>query len=144
LKFNVATSGTTATNLTNVFLTDDASGNNLLDNNTTSASTTGTTIIVDLAQNNTQATYAQVAAGATKTYDLYGTVSGFTTGSTITISLASDGSATTTAKAAQQTGANVNTVWSDRSAASHSLTTADWTNGYLLKNFTSNATTYSK
>ena len=31
--------------------------------------------------------YQQVAAGATKTYDLYGTVSGYTTGSTITISL---------------------------------------------------------
>ncbi|MFZ2167623.1 MAG: peptidoglycan-binding domain-containing protein [Minisyncoccia bacterium] len=140
LVFNIATSGTTATNVTNVYLSDDASGNNLLDNTTSSASTTATTITVDLTQNSTAATYAQVAAGATKTYNLYGTVAGFTTGSTITISLASD-AATVANGAASASG---NTSWSDRSAASHTISTTDWTNGYLLKNFTSNATTYSK
>jgi len=36
------------------------------------------------------------------------------------------------------------TIWSDRSSTSHSVTSTDWTNGYLLKNFTSNAISYSK
>ncbi|MHB1163314.1 MAG: peptidoglycan-binding protein [Minisyncoccota bacterium] len=138
LVFNIATTSAT---VTNVYLTDDASGTNLLDNNTTSASTTATTITVDLTKNATQAQYAQVAAGATKTYDLYGTVAGFTTGSTVTISLASDAATTANAAAASVSG---NTVWSDRSATSHTISTTDWTNGYLLKNFTSNAVSYSK
>jgi len=137
LVFNIATSSAT---VTNVYLTDDASGTNLLDNTTTSASTTATTITVDLTQNATASTYAQVAAGATKTYNLYGTVAGFTTGSTVTLSLASD-AATVANGAASASG---NTSWSDRSATSHTTSTSDWTNGYLLKNFTSNATTYSK
>ena len=140
LVFNIATSSTAASSVTNLYLTDDASGVNLLDSNTTSASTTATTITVDLTKNSTQAKYAQVAAGATKTYDLYGTVAGFTTGSTITISLASDGS--TVANGIASASGNVS--WSDRSATSHTITTTDWTNGYLLKNFTSNATSYSK
>jgi hypothetical protein len=131
--------------ITNTYLTDEASGVNLLDNNTTSASTTGTTITVDLMQNATKSTYAQVAAGATKIYDLYGTINNYTTGTSISISLASDGSATSTASALAQSGvAAAKTVWSDRSAGSHTTSTADWTNGYLLKNFTTNATSYSK
>jgi len=138
LTFNIATTSAT---VTNVYLTDDSSGTNLLDNNSTSASTTATTITVDLTKNATAAKYAQVAMGATKTYDLYGTVAGFTTGSTVTISLASDGSPIANEAATTGTG---NTVWSDRSANSHTISTTDWTNGYLLKNFTSNATSYSK
>lgn len=143
LKFNIATSSTAATTmLTNVYLVDEAApAVNLLDNTTTSASTTATAVTMDLRLNSTQPTFQQVAAGATKTYALYGTVAGFTTGGTMTISLASDGSAIT--PAANST-VSANTVWSDRSSTSHSLTTADWTGGYLLKNFTSNATSYSK
>ena len=137
LVFNIATTSAT---VTNVYLTDDASGTSLLDNTTTSASTTQTTVTVDLTKNATAASYQQIAAGATKTYNLYGTVASFTTGSTVTISLAAD-SATVANGAASASG---NTSWSDRSASSHTTSTADWTNGYLLKNFTSNATTYSK
>ena len=139
----VFTVATTAATLTNAYLTDDSSGTNLLDNTTSSASTTATAITVDLTKNSTQPTYAQIGAGLTKTYDLYGTVAGFTTGSTITISLASDGSHVANAAAASVSG-TPNVVWSDRSANSHTTSTSDWTNGYLLKNFTSNATTYSK
>jgi hypothetical protein len=142
LLFNVSTSTSPAVTLTNVYLVDDASGNNLLDNNTTSASTTGTTVTIDLSKNATQAQYQQVAAGATKTYDLYGTVGGFgSAGSTLTISLAGDGSPVANGTATTTSG---NVIWSDRSATSHTIATSDWTNGYLLKNFTSNATTYSK
>jgi len=138
LKFSVATS--TAT-LTGVYLTDEASGTNLLDNSATSASTTATDITVDLTKNATQPKYQQIAAGATKTYDLFGTVAGFTTGSTLTISLASDSGPTTNAAAASVSGS---VVWSDRAATSHTIDTTDWTNGYLLKNFTTNSVTYSK
>ncbi len=141
LIFNISTTSAT---VSNVYLTDDSSGTNLLDSNTTSASTTASTITVDLTKNSTQPTYQQVAAGATKTYDLYGTVTGFTTGSTITLSLASDGGTTANASAATVSGTGANVVWSDRSATSHTTSTSDWTNGYLLKNFTSNAISYSK
>ena len=141
LVFNVATSG--GAKVTNVYLTDDASGTNLLDNTTASASTTATAITLDLTKNATQSKYAQVGAGATKTYDLYGTVAGYTTGSTVTLSLKADTATTANAAAASVSGS---TVWSDRSVttAAHAITTSDWTNGFLLKNFTSNATSYSK
>jgi hypothetical protein len=148
LVFNVATSSTVASNmLTGVYLIDEAApAVNLLDNastnvNLNSASTTSTTITVNLLQNTVQPTYQQIAAGATKTYALYGTVAGFTTGSTLTISLASDSGFTAPVAAAS---VGKNTIWSDRAATSHSTTSADWIGGYLLKNFTSNATSYSK
>lgn len=140
LTFNIATSGT-GTNITGLYLTDDASGVKLDDQNATT--TTGTTATFDLGGNTVSAKYAQVAAGATKTYNLYGTVSGFTTGSTITISLASD-IAPLANQAAAPYSNTPNTVWSDRSATGHTTGSADWTNGYLLKNFTSNAVSYSK
>jgi hypothetical protein len=141
LTFNIATSGT-GTDLTQLYLTDDSSGDSLTDANVYATTTAGKATF-DLGGNTTKAKYQQVAAGATKTYNLYGTVTGFTTGSTITISLASDGSPLS----ANQTAApyvSGNVVWSDRSANSHTTSTSDWTNGYLLKNFTSNAISYSK
>jgi hypothetical protein len=143
LKFTVATTSAT---ITNVYLVDESTGLNLLDNNTTSASTTGTAITVDLTKNATQAQYAQVAAGTTKTYDLDGTVGSFTTGSTITINLAQDTSTTAKSDAATVAAIPSSVVWSDRSAttSAHSISTTDWTNGYLLQNFTTNFTTYSK
>lgn len=150
LTFNIATN-TATVGATSLYLTDDASGNNLLDNNTTSASSTGTVITVDLTKNATQAKYQQVAAGQTKTYDLYGSVSGYgAAGSTVTISLAADGTvadangSADASSAVASTGGTVYTIWSDRSANSHTVSTPDWTNGYLLKNFTSNAISYSK
>ncbi len=147
LKFNIATSSTAASSITNVYLTDDASGASLLDTGTY-ASTTATTITVDLPlNNNTLAKYQQVAAGSSKTYNLYGTVAGFTTGSTVTISLASDTGAPATngyASGASPVSGASGVVWSDRSSTSHSVTSTDWTNGALLKNFTANAISYSK
>ncbi len=150
LVFNVATSSTAASQmLTGVYLTDDATGVNLLDNTTSSASTTQTTVTVNLLQNVTQPRYQQIAAGATKTYDLYATVAGWTTGSTLSISLAADSAVATIGTATAKTSGN-NVVWSDRSASPHTspaigvTESGDFTNGYLLKNFTSNAITYSK
>lgn len=140
IKFNIAT---VTASVTSVYLTDDSSGNSLLDSNTTSASTTGTTITIDLAKNATQAQYQQVAAGATKTYALYGTVASYgAAGSTINLSVATDASALSANEAA--TTGTGNFEWSDRSATSHSVSTTDWTNGYLVKNFTSSAVGYTK
>lgn len=148
--FNVATSSSSYTTmLTNAYVVDEATGNNLLDNNTTSASTTGTTVTVDLTKNATAAQYAQVAAGSTKTYDLNGTISGFTTGSSLVISLAQDTTVQANA-AAGSVGGSPKVVWSDRSASPHTPPTvgvagsADFTNGYLLKNFTTTSVSYSK
>ncbi|MDE1919525.1 MAG: peptidoglycan-binding protein [Patescibacteria group bacterium] len=144
LNFTIATSATTAAGpmLSSMYITNEASGVSLLDSNSTSATTTKNNVTVDLSQNSVQPKFEQIGAGSTKIYDLYGTVSNWTTGSSLTINLASDGSATTTSAAATVDTSNV--VWSDRSASSHSISTADWTNGYLLKNFTTNATSYSK
>ena len=58
-----------------------------------------------------------------------------------TLSLTTDSSAIANEAATTGTG---NFEWSDRSAASHTISTTDWTNGYLLKNFTSTAVTYQK
>ncbi|MDO8408263.1 MAG: peptidoglycan-binding protein [bacterium] len=137
ITFTLAT--TTAT-ITAVYLADDSTGVNLLDNTSTSASTTATQITVDLTKNAVKAKYAQVAAGVTKTYALYGTI---TTGTTYnaTLSLTSDTSAIANEPATTGTG---NFEWSDRSYVGHAISTADWTNGNLLKNFTSTAVTYQK
>jgi len=143
--FNIATTSAT---ITNIYLTDDATGTSLLDATGANqyASTSSAVSTTTLLTNTSATQYAQVAAGATKTYDLYGTVTGFTTGSSVTISLASDSISTGVpfANAAAITNIGAKMLWSDRSAASHDVTKADWTNGYLLKNFTSSAVTYSK
>ncbi|MHB8860630.1 MAG: beta strand repeat-containing protein, partial [Minisyncoccota bacterium] len=141
LTFNIATSGTSNPTITNLYLTDDSSGTSLINGY---ATTTTTTATIDLGGNTDLAKYQQVAAGATKTYDLYGTVTGFSSPATVTVSLASDGSAlggTNNEVAAPWAAGNV--VWSDRSASPHSTGSSDWTNGYLLKNFTSNAISYT-
>ena len=102
-----------------------------------------------MTKNATQPQYQQIAAGATKTYDLYGTVAGWTTGSTMSISLAADTAAVANGTPSA-TASGHNVVWSDRSASPHTspavgaTATGDFTDGYLLKNFTSNAITYSK
>ncbi len=140
LKFSVSTS---TASLTNVYLTD-VNGTNLLDNTTSSASTTATTITVDLTKNSTQPKYQQVAAGATKTYYLYGTVTGYgASGSSVSIALKQDtGAPAANAAATAVSGPNV--VWSDRSASNHSISSSDWTSGSYLRNFTQTTVSYSK
>lgn len=75
----------------------------------------------------------QVGAGSSKTYELRATVANWgAAGDSLTISFAEDTSAITNAAAAGL-HAGQNMVWSDRSATSHTTLTADWTNGYLVK-----------
>jgi len=88
-----------------------------------------------------------VAAGTGVTYELRGTIGGVTTSGQnfLDVSIANaQTSASTTAKAAQVgadqgsaggTSGTPSFVWSDRSIVSsvHALTTADWTDDYLVK-----------
>ncbi len=139
---NVSTTSTAySAMLTGVNITDNATGLTLLDS---TVSPTATKAVLNLNANSTNPKYQQVGAGATKIYNVIGTVSGFTTGSTLTLSLASDSTATTSAAVATQIGTNNSTIWSDRSAGAHTVSTTDWVNGYLLKNFSTNSVSYSK
>jgi len=75
-----------------------------------------------------------------KIYELKGTVTGFSTtsGDSITVSFKQDTAAgltagATTVGADGTYAADQGIIWSDRSASAHTITTSDWTNGYLLK-----------
>lgn len=75
----------------------------------------------------------QIGAGTSKTYEIRATVANWGgSGDSIAISFAEDTSAVANAAAASLHSAN-NFVWSDLSTTSHATTTADWTNGYLVK-----------
>jgi len=86
-----------------------------------------------------------VGAGTSVTYELRGTLGGNASGASIDVSVANaQTSASTTAKAAQVgadqatiggTSATPSFIWSDRSivSAAHSVSTADWTDDYLVR-----------
>lgn len=85
-----------------------------------------------------------VGAGTSKTFQLFGTVTGWgDTGDSITITFAEDSSSTVTASSATFTTEEL--VWSDLSitGAAHTTITADWTNGYLIKDFSDDVESYS-
>ncbi len=87
----------------------------------------------------------KIDAGTSATYELRGTLGGNASGVSIDVSIANPSTTASTTATAAQVGANQATlggtsgtpslVWSDRSIVSsvHSLTTADWTNDYLVK-----------
>jgi len=81
----------------------------------------------------------QIAASGSQLYELRTTVAGLAAGSNLSVRIANPNttSATSTTFANMNAGGAGNTtntfVWTDRSATSHSATTADWTNDYLVK-----------
>ncbi len=76
-----------------------------------------------------------VVGTSAKTYEVRGTVSGWGDSSdSITISPIQDSTAASTASSASLIGTTYGLVWSDKSVSNHSTTSADWTNGYLIKN----------
>lgn len=81
-----------------------------------------------------------------KTYEVRGSVTGYSAaGDGITVRFKQDTTATSTAAAGTilaTANGNYN-VWSDRSVSAHTTATADWTNGYLLKDMTT-AQSFSK
>jgi hypothetical protein len=130
----VATSGPTVSSFK---LLDITSGSAVqIGSTVTGASSTG------LVTFNFGTAPQQIGAGQTKTYELIATVTGWTsTGNSLSINLAQDTSSVSNAAELSLTGNNI--VWSDRSATGHSTTTSDWTNGYLLKNFVNDVTSYT-
>ncbi|MBI2612901.1 hypothetical protein HYW59_03795 [Candidatus Kaiserbacteria bacterium] len=132
ISFTVTTSGV----MTSAWIMYDVTGTAIVINDTsttTNASGGGTTLSICPDTNCQNGEVEQIGAASTKTYELRATVSGWgDAGDSITISFAEDTSAITDAAALGLHTAQ-NMVWSDRSATSHTTTTTDWTNGYLVK-----------
>ncbi len=138
ITFNVSTSSAT---LSGFYLTNDSSGQAINSSNVNAAS--GGLVTFNLANNSGLPTYQQVGAGSTQTYDLYATSVTLSSSYSVSISLASDSTYAANAAASSIASGN-KVVWTDRSGNSDSLSTTDWTNGYLLQNFTSSGVSYSK
>ena len=98
------------------------------------AFTIGTTLTDDIQQ---------IGAGSSKTYEITGTVTGWNaSGDSAVFSITDDTTAAGSANASSLAhGANF--VWSDRSATSHTTITTDWIGGYLLKDLSSDAYSYT-
>lgn len=90
-----------------------------------------------------------VSVSTPRTYVLRGTVTGAASGASVSTRLAGDAATwveTSTLMAAAGTidsDVHDDFIWSDRSAASHATTTADWVNGYLVGGLNSASTTAS-
>ena len=109
--------------------------------NTTAAEVDSSGNVVFYAGTSANDTVIQVGAGSTKHFEVKGTVTNWgAAGDSLTVSFTEDASAGLTATSASHAG---NLVWSDRSATSHTTITADWINGYLVKNFSDDVQSYS-
>ena len=129
LSFTLAT---TAVELTAVTLYDVTSGTAVAVNS--SAADPTSTKVVIYAGTSVNDTVQSIAAGQSKTYELRGTIANWgTAADTITINFSED---TTAVASASSAGLTDNMIWSDRAATSHTTITADWTNGYLVKDVT--------
>ncbi|MDP2709138.1 MAG: hypothetical protein Q8O93_03770 [bacterium] len=150
LAFNIVTAGADVTSL---YLYDPNASSQLTTNATNvtgNASSGNVSLIVgdtgDATGNNVL-TIGTVA----KTYEVRGTVTGFgDSGDSISVSFKQDTAASATAGAytlgadsiGDTTGdadtwtINQGNIWSDRSASAHTTATADWTNGFLLRDMT--------
>ncbi|XKT75380.1 MAG: hypothetical protein ACJKSS_01160 [Patescibacteria group bacterium UBA2103] len=139
LTFTVATQSTT---LTGFYLRQKGQSTNINDAN---VDANGSGNVVIYAGTSTNSDVEQIAAGASKTYQLYATtLSGWASGDSININITEDTFVAAVAGANGLLSEN-NFVWSDRSATSHTTATADWTNSYLLDDLTGgDAVSYSQ
>jgi len=128
LSFNFSTSGAT---VLGAYLYDPNTSTVITDTAVNPDSSGDVKLIVGAVDNDV------LTIGTTaKTYSVRGTVAGWgDTGDTMTVKFKQDTSVGSTASSESIRG-SVNNVWSDRSAANHSTTSADWTSAYLLKNMT--------
>jgi hypothetical protein len=89
----------------------------------------------------------QIPAGGSKTYSLKGTIGGLATGyNYLSISVAAPSTSIATPDTYSVVGGAAGEqtpsfVWSDRSASSHSASTADWLNDYKVKELPTDSTT---
>lgn len=131
LTWDISTSGLT---VTSPALYDNADGLVV-----TASSTTVTASQITISFSSEEV----IPAGSSKTYYLKATVSGAgTTGDSIATNLATPyGTTTTGTAAALEGGGNVEIIWSDNSATSHSLTSSDWANAEYVKTLPSDSQT---
>ncbi len=87
-----------------------------------------------------------VSTGATRTFVLRANVTGAATGASINTGMAGD-SAEVPIAYGSRTATNIDSqthddfIWSDKSASGHSVSTADWANGYLVAGLSSSTST---
>lgn len=134
LTFNVATSGVT---ITDMYLREVGGSSNI---NTSNVQADSNADVAIYSGTSTSGGVQQVAAGSSKTYELFGTVTGWTSGDSVVINFEEDSSFAGNASSA---GMSSNIIWSDRSATSHTTITSDWINGYLLKDLSTDTQSYS-
>ncbi|OYV62904.1 MAG: hypothetical protein B7X03_03830 [Parcubacteria group bacterium 21-58-10] len=138
LSFIVSTS-TGAVAITNFSLYDAA-------NTSTAVGTAVTADLNGIVKIPVTSSVIQIGAGQTKTFYLRaanytGTWIGH---NSVTVQFASaDGTVAANAATGGTLNSGNNYVWSDRSAPSHTTSTKDWTNGYLLKDLTTGVYSFS-
>jgi hypothetical protein len=144
--FDIAT---TVATLSNLYLYDVTNSSQELTVNETAG--TAHLGVLELAggadwDTNYSAGYITVSANSPRTFVLRGNVAGSTTGASITTGLAGDaaysvypGDTKMGTAAELDNAGNIHDdfIWSDASASSHSRTTDDWTNGYLVSGLAS-------
>lgn len=139
LGFTVTTNGMDVASL---YLYDVNSGTQLTDTAVSPATTGGSVKLVmgraagnDGSLSDDDLLTIGSADSPVKTYSVRGTISNYTAADSdsMTIKFAQDTTATSTASATTIIAQNNFNVWSDRSAATHATTSAEWTGGYLLK-----------
>lgn len=136
LGFTVTTNSVTVTDL---YLYKPSSSTQITDS-TNLGNTTVTSGSVSLIVGSDHDSDVLTIGTTAETYEVRGTVTGYdaSNADSMTIKFAVDtsdpGKGTAQAKGADHTTtANGYNIWSDRSASGHTTATADWTNGYLLK-----------
>ncbi|MBL1434073.1 hypothetical protein COB87_000655 [Candidatus Wolfebacteria bacterium] len=142
LTIDVATNSVT---LTDFYLREKGETTNINDTLVDANGSNDVVIIVGAA-GLSDSDVEQIAAGSSRTYQLFATaVSGWgTSGDSININIVEDTSVVAVASSAGLL-AGQNFVWSDRSATSHTTITSDWTNSFLVDDLSGgDAVSYSQ
>tara|TARA_B100000508_G_scaffold60333_2_gene47538 strand:+ start:81683 stop:85054 length:3372 start_codon:yes stop_codon:yes gene_type:complete len=140
LSFDVATNSVT---LTGFYLREKGETTNI---NDSTVNADGSNDVVIYAGTSTNSDVEQIAAGSSKTYQLFATaVTGWgTSGDSISINIIEDTSVIAVDSANDLLSGH-NFVWSDRALTSHTTATNDWTNSYLVDDLSGgDAVSYSQ
>ncbi|MEK7652196.1 MAG: trypsin-like peptidase domain-containing protein [Patescibacteria group bacterium] len=158
-KFNVSSGGTGTISWQKLIFTvaKNVSGTDTLAsptlwNSDTNTQISGTGLFIgDIDVDNDTAGGVEFVANSeqtisgSKTYELRMTIAGSpVAGDNITTQIVQPSSFVAPATYATVAGTTSAFVWTDQSAASHSGTTLDWNNGYLVKNLSTNSQVLSK
>lgn len=128
------TISTTSATVTNFKLFEDATNRQI--NTSAVSAVNGDGQVEIYAGTSSDTTEEQIGSGASRTYRLEADLEQASSGTrNVSVYIASDAavpSADPSTVTVQDADSNDNVIWSDRSASSHSTTTFDWTNGYLI------------